>query len=139
MSPRRWTPAAPGAGSCGVRVGNEIVVSVRLKVFDGEVEPFRHAVARLVSWVEAAEPDVLLYRFFLDEDATAARAIHVYADWRALERHNATSSGPIREVLEHCTLIDVEVLGDLPSEAVQGASAYHRPGVLASIAGFARR
>jgi quinol monooxygenase YgiN len=120
-------------------MNDEIVLSVTLSVHPGQVEAFREAVVRLVAKVESIEPRLSRYQFFVSDDGTVGRAIHVYEDSAALEYHVGVSAEPIAEVLQYATLTNIEILGNPTPAALDKAGGYVPSSVVRTVAEFVRR
>jgi quinol monooxygenase YgiN len=120
-------------------VNGEIVLSVTLSVHPGQVEAFRDAVERLVAKVESIEPRLSRYQFFVSDDGTLGRAIHVYEDSAALEYHVDVSAEPIAEVLQYADLTGVEILGNPTPAALEKAGGYTTSSVVRTVAEFVRQ
>ena len=119
-------------------MSSEILLDVDLKINDGELEAFKEAVGRLVPFVEATEPRVLFYKFYLDESGGIARSVHIYADLAALKFHTEIAAPWFHAVLQHASLIKIEALGDITTDQLAEIGMVQPPEVGGGLSGFVR-
>jgi hypothetical protein len=89
-----------------------------MRITEGHLEGFRHAVEKAVAFVEEHGPQ-LAVQVFSDEERLVAHSFQLYPDSAAIVRHWSLSDPYIREVMEHCTVERLEMYGE-PEEDVVG-------------------
>jgi quinol monooxygenase YgiN len=95
-----------------------IVYIDRSEIQSGKVNDVRLAVAELVAFVRAQEPQLISYGFYIDDEALTMYVVAVHPDSSSLERH-LTVGGPLfRKVGEFIDLQAIDVYGE-PSDAVR--------------------
>ncbi len=87
-----------------------------MQITDGRLESFKHAVQRAVEFVEEHGPQ-LMVEVFIDEQRMLAYSFQLYRDSESILVHWKMSDPYIREVMEHCTVQQLDVYGR-PSEVV---------------------
>jgi hypothetical protein len=113
-------------------------------VREGALEELKPAIRELVDFVEAHEPQLIAYNFYLSEDGTRLTVVSVHPNSASLEYH-MTVAGPLfRRFVELVTLSSIHIYGE-PSEAVlkqshEKAQLLGRGGVVVEpvLAGFTR-
>jgi quinol monooxygenase YgiN len=123
-----------------------IVYVDRSRIGPGRLEQLKDGVRRLVEFVEAREPRLISYGFFLDEEQLRMTVIAVHPDSASLEFHMEVGGPEFRKLRELVELTEIEVYGR-PSERalvqlhekarMLGTGA--KVTVLAPAAGFARK
>jgi hypothetical protein len=89
-----------------------------MRITEGHLEEFRHAVERAVAFVEEHGPQ-LAVQVFVDEEHLVAHSFQLYPDSAAIVRHWELSDPYIAAVMEHCTVERLEMYGE-PEEDVVG-------------------
>jgi hypothetical protein len=89
-----------------------------MRITEGHLEGFRHAVEKAVAFVEEHGPQ-LAVQVFIDDERLVAHSFQLYPDSAAIVRHWSLSDPYIREVMEHCTVERLEMYGE-PEEDVVG-------------------
>ena len=110
----------------------------------GALEELKPAIRELVDFVEAHEPQLIAYNFYLSEDGTKLTVVSVHPNSASLEYH-MTVAGPLfRQLVELVTLSSIHIYGE-PSEKVlkqshEKAKLLGRGAVVADslFAGFSR-
>jgi hypothetical protein len=102
--------------------GNETVVASEPIVYidhsdirEGSIEELRVGVQRLVEFIDAREPQLITYGFYIDEDAARMTVVAVHPDSASLELHMDIGSGEFRKLAHLLTLTAIECYGR-PSE-----------------------
>ena len=117
----------------------------RSEIHPGAVPALRAAVTRLVSFIEAQEPQLLAYGFSIDDESRSMVVTAVHPDSASLERHLTIGGDEFRKVGRHIELRSIEVVGPVSARAVErlqekaaalGSDA--RVDVKAVAAGFSR-
>jgi hypothetical protein len=93
----------------------KIVYMDRSDVKPGTAADLRTAVANLVRFVEAHEPRIMTYGFYIDDDALTMTLVAVHPDAASLEFHLDIGGPEFRKVGAFITLRTIEVFGE-PSE-----------------------
>jgi len=57
------------------------------EILDGKVEEVEAAIAPMASFVEANEPDVIMYEVFLDASRTLMTVVQIHPDPASMEAH----------------------------------------------------
>jgi hypothetical protein len=70
-----------------------------MRITEGHLEGFRHAVEKAVAFVEEHGPQ-LAVQVFIDEERLVAHSFQLYPDSAAIVRHWSLSDPYIREVME---------------------------------------
>lgn len=83
------------------------------EVRDGKLEELVPAMADLADFVEANNPRILSYRFFLDDDAGRMTVVAVHPDSEALELHMDVGKEEFRAFGELVKLTSIAVYGDV--------------------------
>ena len=89
-----------------------------MRITEGHLEGFRHAVEKAVAFVEEHGPQ-LAVQVFIDDERLVAHSFQLYPDSAAIVRHWSLSDPYIREVMEHCTVERLEMYGE-PEDDVVG-------------------
>jgi len=82
---------------------------------EGSLEELKWGVRRLVDFIDAREPQLITYGFYIDEDATKMTVVAVHPDSASLELHMDLGSGEFRKLAHLLTLTAIECYGG-PSE-----------------------
>ena len=99
-----------------------------MRITDGHLDEFRAAVERAVEFVEEHGPQ-LAVQVFIDNDRLLAHSFQLYPDSAAIVRHWELSDPYIAEVMEHCSVENLDMYGE-PEEDVVGDT--FRPDVAGS-------
>jgi hypothetical protein len=111
----------------------------------GSTDELKAGVRRVVEFIEAREPQLVAYGFYIDEAAGTMTVVAVHPDSASLERHLDVGGPEFRKLAHLITLTRIECYGQ-PSAAVLEqlrlkADALGDAGTVVSIrryAGFAR-
>ncbi len=108
---------------------------------EGSVNELKAGVQRLVDFIEAREPQLITYGFYIDESASKMTVVAVHPDSASLELHMDTGSGEFRKLAHLLTLTAIECYGQ-PSERAleqlrQKAATLGDSGTVFSIGRFA--
>lgn len=122
-----------------------IIYIDRSEIRPGKLDEIKPAMDELVEFVEAEEPQLLSYGFFLDEDEAQLAVVAIHPDAASLEFHMDIGGPRFRGFAELLEMVSIDVYGE-PSERAleqlhQKAQALGKSGRVAvhSLhAGFAR-
>ena len=92
-----------------------IVYIDRSEIREGSLEDLRAGVQRLVGFIEAREPRLIDYGFYIDEDARKMTVVAVHPDSASLELHMDIGGAEFRRLGHLLTLTAIECYGR-PSE-----------------------
>ncbi|MFD1833328.1 hypothetical protein ACFSJS_27355 [Streptomyces desertarenae] len=93
-----------------------------MRITDGHLDGFRHAIARAVAFARENGPQ-LMVEVFIDEERMLAHSFQLYRDSEAVRTHWRLSDPYIREVMEHCTVQHFEVFGEPDHDIVAALKA----------------
>jgi len=82
---------------------------------EDSLDELKAGVQRLVDFIDAREPQLITYGFYIDEDAARMTVVAVHPDSSSLERHMDIGSGEFRKLAHLVTLTAIECYGR-PSE-----------------------
>jgi hypothetical protein len=127
-----------------VQASEPIVYIDRSDIREGSLEELKAGVRRLVDFIDAREPQLISYGFYIDEASSKMTVVAVHPDPASLELHLDIGSEEFRKLAHLLTLTSIECYGR-PSERAleqlrQKAAALGDGGAVASIersAGFA--
>jgi hypothetical protein len=128
-----------GRGTGG---GTEPIVYIDHSDIRGDsIDELKTRVQRLVEFIDAREPQLITYGFYIDEDAANMTVVAVHPDSESLERHMEIGGGEFRKLAHLLTLTAIECYGR-PSERAleqlrQKAAALGDGGAVVSIERFA--
>ncbi|MFH8931057.1 hypothetical protein [Streptomyces pristinaespiralis] len=88
-----------------------------MRITDGHLDGFRHAIARAVAFAQENGPQ-LMVEVFVDEERMLAYSFQLYRDSDSIRTHWRLSDPYIREVMEHCTVQHFEVFGHPDADIV---------------------
>jgi hypothetical protein len=105
------------------------------------IDELRAGVQRLVEFIEAREPQLITYGFYIDEDAARMTVVAVHPDSASLERHLAVGGAEFRKFAHLLTLTGIDCYGRPSASALeqlrQKASTLGDGGAVVSIERFA--
>jgi hypothetical protein len=100
----------------GASGGSEPIVYIdHSDVREGSLEELGSGVRRLVDFIEAREPRLIAYGFYIDEDAMKMTVVAVHPDPASLELHLDIGTAEFRKLAHLLTLTAIECYGR-PSE-----------------------
>jgi hypothetical protein len=85
----------------------------------GSLEELKTGVRRLVEFVEAREPQLISYGFYIDEDAMKMTVVAVHPDTASLELHLDIGGAEFRELAPLLTLTAIECYGRPSDKALE--------------------
>ncbi len=89
------------------------------EIQDGRLEDLQAAMKELVAFVEANEPQLLSYGFFLDARRRLMTVVAVHPDSASLEFHMEIGGPEFRKFADLITLQRIEVYGQISDEAFE--------------------
>ena len=129
----------------GVGASEPIVYIDHSDIREGSLEELRSGVRRLVDFIEAREPRLIAYGFYIDEDAMTMTVVAVHPDPASLELHLDIGGVEFRKLAELLTLTTIECYGRPSDKALdqlrQKAAMLGDGGTIVSVdrtAGFTR-
>jgi hypothetical protein len=103
----------PGNGT--ISTSEPIVYIDHSDVREGSLEELKAGVRRLVDFIDAREPQLISYGFYIDEAASKMTVVAVHPDSASLELHMGLGSAEFRKLAHLLTLRSIECYGR-PSE-----------------------
>jgi hypothetical protein len=111
----------------------------------GSLDELKAGVQQVVAFIEAREPQLAAYGFYIDEAAATMTVVAVHPDSASLERHLEVGGPEFRKLAHLLTLTRIECYGQPSRQALEQlrlkADALGDGGTVISIgryAGFAR-
>jgi hypothetical protein len=106
------------AGHGVVSASEPIVYIDHSNIREGSLEELRAGVRRLVDFIDAREPQLITYGFYIDEDAARMTVIAVHPDSASLELHMDIGSNEFAKLAHLLTLTAIECYGRLSERAI---------------------
>jgi len=108
---------------------------------EDSVDELKAGVQQLVDFIDAREPHLITYGFYIDEDAARMTVVAVHPDSASLERHMDIGSGEFRKLAHLVTLTAIECYGRPSEKALEQlrlkADALGEGGAVVSVERFA--
>jgi hypothetical protein len=128
-------------GNGTVGAGEPIVYVDHSKIHDGAIEELKAGVQRLVEYVDAREPQLISYGFYIDEEAARLTVVAIHPDSASLELHMDVGGGEFRKLAHLLTLTTIECYGRPSERALEQlrdkAAALGDEGAVISVGRFA--
>lgn len=124
------------------RTSSEPIVYIdHSDIREGAIAELRAGVQRLVGFIDAREPRLIAYGFYIDEEAGKMTVVAVHPDQASLELHMDIGGEEFRKLAHLLTLTAIECYGR-PSERAleqlrEKAAALGDGGTIVSIGRFA--
>lgn len=100
----------------GATGASEVIVYIdHSDIREGSLEELKAGVQRLVEFIEAREPQLIAYGFYIDEQAGKMTVVAVHPDSASLELHLDVGGAEFRKLAHLLTLTGIECYGR-PSE-----------------------
>ena len=96
-----------------------VVYIDRSSIHDGARDDLDAGVRALLAFVDRHQPQMTMYGFYLDEDASEMTVVAVHPDSASLERHIEIGGPEFVKLAPHLTLHEIEVFGTLSARAVE--------------------
>lgn len=128
-----------GHGTVG---GSEPIVYIdHSDIQEGALEELKAGVRRLVDLIDAREPQLITYGFYIDEEAARMTVVAVHPDSASLELHMDIGGGEFGKLAHLLTLTAIECYGRPSERALEQvrhkAAALGNGGTVVSIGRFA--
>ena len=104
----------PGGGD-----GGPIVYIDRSEVHEGCWDDLEAGIRALVRFVDAHQPQMVTYGFYLDEAAHRMAVVSVHPDSDSLERHIEVGAPEFQKLSPYLDLREIEVFGPLSDTAAE--------------------
>jgi hypothetical protein len=82
---------------------------------EDSIDELKAGIRRLVDFIDAQEPQLITYGFYIDEDAATMSVVAVHPDAGSLERHLDIGGAEFRKLAHLLTLTGIQCYGR-PSE-----------------------
>jgi len=104
----------------GTDSGSEPIVYIDHSHIRGDlIDELKAGVQRLVKFIDAREPQLVTYGFYIDEDAARMTVVAVHPDSASLERHMDIGSAEFRKLAHLVTLTAIECYGRPSDRALE--------------------
>jgi hypothetical protein len=87
-------------------------------VREGALEDLKDAIAELVHFIEANEPQLLAYNVYLSDDGSQMTVVHVHAGPDSLDHHMDVAGPAFRRFEDLLTMSSIRVYGEPSDEAL---------------------
>ncbi|WP_224336366.1 putative quinol monooxygenase [Haloprofundus halobius] len=91
----------------------------RSTVHDGKLDELEPAMAELVDFVEANEPEILAYDVYFSADGDRMTVVHMHADQASLEFHMEVAGPKFPPIGEFIDLESIDVYGQLSEDLIE--------------------
>ncbi|NUC73586.1 hypothetical protein HTZ84_14935 [Haloterrigena sp. SYSU A558-1] len=91
----------------------------RSVVHDGKLDDLKPAMAELVNFVEANEPDILAYDVYFSADGDRMTVMHMHADQDSLEFHMEVAGPKFPPIGEFIDLESIDVYGHVSESLIR--------------------
>ncbi len=88
------------------------------EILEGKLEKLKAAMNELVQFVEANEPQLISYNFFLSEDDTRMTVVAIHPDSASMEFHMEVAGPAFRKFTEFIKLSKIEVYGKVSDKVL---------------------
>ena len=100
--------------------GSDPIVYVdRSDVLEGHLDELKAGIRALIAFVDAQQPQMATYGFYLDEEANQMTVVSVHPNSASLERHAEIGGPEFRKLAPFITLREIEVFGRLSVRATE--------------------
>jgi hypothetical protein len=100
-------------------VSENIVYIDRSDILEGKLEELKEGINELVEFVDAHEPQLISYGFFINEEAARMTVVAVHPDSASLEFHMEIASSAFRRLSGFIKLTTIEVYGRPSDKALK--------------------
>ena len=129
------------AGHGTLRAPEPIVYIDHSDIRKGSLEELKAGVQRLVDFIDAREPQLITYGFYIDQEAAKMTVVAVHPDSASLELHMEVGAAEFRKLAHLLTLTGIECYGRPSERALEQlrhkASTLGDGGTVVSIGRFA--
>lgn len=107
-------------GNHGTLSASEPIVYIdRSEIREGSLDELKAGVRRLVEFIEAREPQLITYGFYIDEEAAEMTVVAVHPDSRSLELHMDIGGAEFRRLAHLVRLTAIECYGRPSGRALE--------------------
>ena len=100
--------------------GSEPIVYIdHSRIREDSIDELKAGIQRLVTFIDAREPQLLTYGFYIDEDEATMTVVAVHPDAGSLERHMEIGGGEFRKLAHLIKLTAIECYGRPSGRALQ--------------------
>ena len=126
----------------GTDGGSEPIVYIdHSHIREDSIDELKAGLQRLVGFIDAREPQLITYGFYIDEDAARMTVVAVHPDSESLERHMEIGSAEFRKLAHLVRLTAIECYGRPSERALEQlrlkADALGEGGAVVSVEQFA--
>ena len=89
------------------------------EVLEGALERLKKAIAELVDFIDANEPQLVSYSVYLSDDGSRMTVVHVHADAASLDYHMEVAGPAFRPFADLVTLSSIRVYGRPSEQALE--------------------
>lgn len=100
-------------------MSEHIVYIDRSEILDGKLEELKAGIVELVEFVDAHEPQLISYGFFVNEEAMQMTVVAVHPDSASLEFHMEIAGPAFRKLSGFIRLMTIEVFGRPSDKALE--------------------
>lgn len=100
-------------------MSEQIVYIDRSEILDGKLEELKEGINEFVEFVDAREPQLISYGFFINEEAARMTVIAVHSDSASLEYHMEIADAEFRKLAGFIKLVTIEVYGRPSNKALK--------------------
>jgi hypothetical protein len=86
---------------------------------EDSIDELKAGIRRLVDFIDAREPQLVTYGFYIDEDAAKMTVVAVHPDSASLERHMEIGNAEFRKLAHLLTLTAIECYGRPSDKALE--------------------
>jgi hypothetical protein len=124
-----------------LRAPEPIVYIDHSDIRKGSLEELKAGIQRLVDFIDAREPQLITYGFYIDQEAAKMTVVAVHPDSASLELHMDVGAAEFRKLAHLLTLTGIECYGRPSERALEQlrhkASTLGDGGTVVSIGRFA--
>lgn len=99
-------------------MSDPIVYIDKSEIVKGKLEELKAAMSELAEFVEANEPQLISYNFFLNETGTRMTVVAIHPDSASTEFHMEAAGPGFRKFTELIKLSTIEVYGQVSEKVV---------------------
>ncbi len=88
------------------------------EILEGKLEELKAVMNELVAFVNANEPQLISYNFFLSEDGTRMTVVAIHPDSASMEFHMEVAGSAFRKFTEFINLSTIEVYGKVSDKVL---------------------
>ncbi len=101
------------------QAGPETIVYIDHSDIRGDVQELKSGISALVGFVEANEPQLISYGFYVDDAARKMTVVAVHPDAASLVFHVEVAGAEFRKLAHLITLRGIDVYGKLDDKALE--------------------